>query len=213
MCLNLWKKRCDHLVFFEALLNETKRVGVKMQKTLSRIKTLGLRNMECSLGTLKENFEQNSVQIALLEQKIKDLKDNEIKLKLRDTKVFEYLHAEKATPLLLDLAKKNSKDTEKLENILDDAGSAFPDDNNRANYIKDYYSGLYLVDNIVTGTIEEFLGPAICEHPLVISSKLTEAERAELDKPLSINELDSALKNANLRSAPGVDGYSYRFIT
>jgi hypothetical protein len=104
--LESMEKRCDHLVFFETLLNETKRVGIKMQKTLSRIKNLGLKNMECNLETLKENFEQNAEQIALLEHKIKDFIDNEIKLKLRDTKIFEYLHAERATPLLLDLAKK-----------------------------------------------------------------------------------------------------------
>ncbi len=43
-------------------------------------------------------------------------------------------------------------------------------------------------------------------------SKLTDFEREELDKPLEISELDNALKNANMRSAPGLDGFSYRFI-
>ncbi len=44
-------------------------------------------------------------------------------------------------------------------------------------------------------------------------SKLTDAERTDLDGPLVINELDDALKKANLRSAPGIDSYSYRFIS
>jgi hypothetical protein len=47
----------------------------------------------------------------------------------------------------------------------------------------------------------------------VLGSKLTEFERREFDSPLEIHELDAALKKANLRSAPGIDGYSYRFIS
>ncbi len=62
------------------------------------------------------------------------------------------------------------------------------------------------------GEIEDFLGPAICMHPLVVGSKLTEVERAELDRPLQMCELDKALASANMRSAPGIDGYSNRFI-
>jgi hypothetical protein len=33
-----------------------------------------------------------------------------------------------------------------------------------------------------------------------------------LDAPLRIEELDIALNKANVKSAPGIDGFSYRFI-
>jgi hypothetical protein len=36
----------------------------------------------------------------------------------------------------------------------------------------------------------------------VINSKLTDEERAGLDKDLAIEELDSALEKANLKSVP-----------
>jgi hypothetical protein len=39
-----------------------------------------------------------------------------------------------------------------------------------------------------------------------------EAEREALDAPLRIEELDVSLNKANVKSAPGVDGISYRYI-
>ncbi len=43
-------------------------------------------------------------------------------------------------------------------------------------------------------------------------SKVTEAERVQLDAPLRIEELDVALNKTNVKSAPGIDGISYRYI-
>ena len=62
------------------------------------------------------------------------------------------------------------------------------------------------------GDIEDFLGPETCQHPLVRGSILTQQEREALDKDLSPLELNKALDQANLKSAPGVDGFSYGFI-
>jgi hypothetical protein len=60
--------------------------------------------------------------------------------------------------------------------------------------------------------IEDFLGPEICNSALVRDSKLTEAERAQLEAPLSIEELDNSVKKAKIRSAPGADGFNSRLI-
>jgi hypothetical protein len=46
----------------------------------------------------------------------------------------------------------------------------------------------------------------------VQNSKLTIAEKTEMDRPLSISELDNALKIANKKSAAGIDGYSMLLI-
>ncbi len=72
-------------------------------------------------------------------------------------------------------------------------------------YIRHYFSNLYKLDPLVEGSIEDFLGPKICNHPTVTASKLSETERAELGLPLQIDELDKALEKANMRSAPGID--------
>jgi hypothetical protein len=127
-------------------------------------------------------------------------------------KVFEYLNAEKVTPLLLDLAKRGTGD-DRLDSIKQDNGLDFETDKERGNYIREYFTKLYCRDAWVGGTIEDFLGPDIATHPTVLGSKLTQTEQERLDTPLAIEELDKALKEANQKSAPGIDGFSYKFIT
>jgi hypothetical protein len=46
----------------------------------------------------------------------------------------------------------------------------------------------------------------------VQGSKLTYAEQTALNAPLRTEELDIALNKANVKLAPGIDGFSYRFI-
>ena len=74
------------------------------------------------------------------------------------------------------------------------------------------YSSLFRLDENVQGEIEDFLGPETSQYPLVCGSILTQQEREALDKDLSPLELDKALDQANLKSTPGVDGFSYGFI-
>jgi hypothetical protein len=62
--------------------------------------------------------------------------------KVKDVKIFECLNAEKATPLLLNLAKKTGSG-DNLNNICDNNGSNFVNDSDRNGYIKDFYCNLY----------------------------------------------------------------------
>ncbi len=101
---------------------------------------------------------------------------------------------------------------ESLEKVRKPDGTDFESENECSEYITNFYSSLYRKDETVEGEIENFLGPAACSHPLVTGSKLTEAEREALDAPLRIEELDISLNKANAKSAPGVDGISYRYI-
>ena len=55
------------------------------------------------------------------------------------------------------------------------------------------------------------MGP-LKNHPIVLESKLTDAERDELDVEISLIELTQSINNANMSSAPGADGISNRFI-
>ena len=66
---------------------------------------------------------------------------------------------------------------------------------------------MFRLDENVRSEIQDFLGPDICQHPLVRGSILTPNEREKLDKELSPLELDKSLEQANLKSAPGVDGF------
>jgi hypothetical protein len=61
-------------------------------------------------------------------------------------------------------------------------------------------------------SIEDFLGEDICRHKLVQDSKLTGAERESLEADLTLEELEKALCESIMRSAPGIDGFSNKFI-
>ncbi len=61
----------------------------------------------------------------------------------------------------------------------------------------------------VHGSIEEFLGPEISGHPIATNSKVTPEKSIDLHFELHVGELDKA----NMRSAPGIDGLYYRFMT
>jgi len=56
------------------------------------------------------------------------------------------------------------------------------------------------------------LGQEIISHPIVQNSCLTPTERENLDRPLDISELDKSMLKANLKSAPGIDGISNKFL-
>jgi hypothetical protein len=64
----------------------------------------------------------------------------------------------------------------------------------------------------LSGCIENFLGEQITEHPLVKNLKLNEEEKLKLEQGFTPEELDTALEGANTNSAPGIDGYSTKFI-
>jgi hypothetical protein len=204
-------KSCVHSAFFTALIDEVRNAGSKTQKYLSRLNKCYEQALSKNLLLLKDDYVVNRDAIADIENILKIRADNSLRDKIKDIKIFECLNAEKATPLLLDLAKK-SGGGESLDNIRDDNGEVFSSEVERKSFILNYYTDLYKADANVEGSIEDFLGPTICAKTTVLESKLTNYERSELDKQLDITELDAALKHANMRSAPGIDGYSYRFI-
>ncbi len=59
--------------------------------------------------------------------------------------------------------------------------------------------------------LEDFLG-VTKDSIEVINSKLSDVERAELETALTVPELDEAIDQCNLKSAPGADGLSNKFI-
>jgi len=205
------KKRVSHNIFFEALVREVRSTGLWAQKKLFQISKLKINTLELKLDLLKNHFDLNKEEISRLEKEILIIRDMDLKNKLRDLKIFECLNAEKAMPHFLNIAKQ-TKAADTLANIKKDDGTEFNSTKEREIHIVNFYSNLYKKDQNVVPNIEEFLGAEICSHPLVTSSKLSEEERGELDAPINIGEIDKALQQVNIKSAPGVDGYSYRFI-
>jgi hypothetical protein len=204
-------KNCSESNFFIALTNEVRQAGSRTQKFLGKLDRIEDLTLGKQLEMLKTEYNTNATQIAEIENRLKIKRDIKLREKIKDCKIFECLNAEKATPLLLNLAKKTGSG-DSLNNIRDNNGSNFANETDRNGHISDFYRSLYQPDLTVQGTIEDFLGPVICSHPMVLGSKLTLLEKNHLDRPLDISELDRALQEANMRSAPGVDGYSYRLM-
>ena len=86
-----------------------------------------------------------------------------------------------------------------------------------STYIVQYYAKLYekplAEPDSLEGCIEGFLGPDIISHPIVANSILTRKEQRKLESPLTLFELDEAVKQSNKNSAAGLDGLSGKFIT
>jgi hypothetical protein len=97
-----------------------------------------------------------------------------------------------------------------------DDGSPYSTPEAKTEGIVSYYENIYrkpmsdLTD--YSGCIENFLGQDIVTHTIISSSMLTNDECNLLDSPLTIDELDTSIEKCNMRSAPGIDGFSNAFI-
>jgi hypothetical protein len=174
-------------------------MGQRCKKKLHRLKKIRKNNIEKRLTFLKQDYSVNVEEINKLEDLLRTESEMELRERTREIKTLECLASETVSSHLLELAKKGNGD-DKLGIVRNDYGEEFLGEVERGEYIRAYYSKLYNRDFWVGGTIEEFLGDQICSHPTVIASKKTAAEKNSLDSPLSIDELDQALKKANLRS-------------
>jgi hypothetical protein len=142
------------------------------------------------------------------------IKDEELNAKIKDIKLFEHLHNERPSPLYLNLIRCSNQSP--LNGIINDDGVPFLTDCEREAHIvtsfEKTYKGRQSCNINYDTCIQEFLGPDICNHPLVQNSKLNVDEKTRLDAPLSLQELDDSMDKCNLKSAAGNDGFSNKLI-
>jgi hypothetical protein len=145
------------------------------------------------------------------ERELSKIVDLELRRLICKKRIFENLNHEKPMKRFLDLAHNIGKG-ESITNIKHDNGTDFSSERGLENHITNFYSSLYRKDNGISGSIEDFLGPDICNHPMVRNSKLTPEQVTELDSDLEFKEIYKAMMESNAKSAPGMDGYSGMFI-
>jgi hypothetical protein len=106
---------------------------------------------------------------------------NLLEERVNSDKVVNYLKTtilndEKITPQFLRLAQ--TLHTDSLEKICKDNGEPFTSRKDREKHIVEFYKKLYsLPENMpvdFSNCIENFLGPQICENPVVQNSKLND---------------------------------------
>ncbi len=113
--------------------------------------------------------------------------------------------------------EKNSNKNDCPTKICDDNGVQFESSEHLKDYISTYFKKIYKKRNDINNQINEdsvnsFLGADIFNKPEIQNAKLTEAEKIELDLPLTVEELTKSINKANLKSAPGANGISNKFI-
>jgi hypothetical protein len=199
----------------ESLVMHVQNAVIGYQRFLTKSEKSVVLNLCNEHEQLKLNYDNNKERIAHVENQLCLISDSAMKESVAKSRHFEIINSEKITPLFLKLAK-GANTNYSLSDICDDTGCEFKSDTDRNNYITGKFSETYALPrcdvDCKKNLIEDFLGPDIINHPIVSDSKLTDQEKLELDRPLSIAELDTALQQANIRSAPGLDGLNMNFI-
>ena len=202
--------------FVNCIRNDVANYQIFCSKTVNDAKN----KLISDIKNLKDNASETPIETQLLitekESSLNAIVDSEMKYEFERSKHFDILNSEKITPSFLKILR-GSNVTAKLSDICDSDGNAFANDLDRTNYIVNFFRGIYTKpatepENL-TGCIEKFLGPEIVSSSLVKNSILTAAERTKLESSFAINELDDAIKKANMNSAAGIDGLSTRFIS
>jgi hypothetical protein len=111
---------------------------------------------------------------------------------------------------------KGSSQVSSMWEIRNPDGRPFDSLTEQKGFIREHFANSFKrpqhePDNL-EGCIENFLGPAVLDHPLTRNLKLSEDEKNRLEADLTADELDAALDGANLNSAAGIDGISTKFI-
>jgi len=204
---------CDHCTFFEVAVMSIKNGAMLHQAHFYNLKKAKVNKLTEDLNGWKKNYSQNVNRIQLGERELANIIESELKVELEHMRVFDRLNSEKITPHFMALAKKSGAD-EDLTDIKDDNNADFTGPKEQETHITNFYKELYRKqDNLGVRdcNIEEFLGN-IANNEIVQNSKLTEDEKNELDTELTLDEFDKSMNQANLNSAPGINGISNRFI-
>jgi hypothetical protein len=201
---------CSDDVFFEIIANAVRNNTMAHQSTVYAIKNARKLRLTNNIKDLKERFNANSREILILERELSNMEENERKVELEHYRLFSTLNAERITPYFMSLVK-NTKQAQTTNDILDNEGNAFSNSEKLSDFVGKYYKEVHKINNMRVPCdrerLEEFLGD-VKNNPELIGSKLTEQERVNLESPLTVDELDNAINQCNMQSAPGADGFS-----
>jgi exonuclease III len=210
--LETYEISCDRDVFLEILIMAIKNSSLSHQHSFFKIKNARKISLEKRLTTLKLNFNANSGEILRTERELNNVTEQDLSEEIQKMKHFEILNNEKITPYFLSLAKR-PHNSESLSDLNNNDGTPFENPKQRSDYITDYYASAYRrISNVRNNTpIADFPGD-VANHPSVLGSKLSNDERDDLERDLTLFEFDKAVETAKNNTAPGIDSISNRFI-
>jgi hypothetical protein len=201
-------------LFLEGLMNNVRNQVISHQSFMLKTAKSKRKNLLDRIKNLQNDPLQNFDELTELENFLNKALDRELRHELEKLSGFEAVNSEKITPYFLSLAK-SIKSEAKMSDIKNEEGNPFPNSDAMKKFVREYYLNLYKKDENepvdFTNCIEEFLGNDICNNPITLSRKIPEVLKAQLERPISIDELDKSVAQAN-KSACGMDGLSNCFI-
>jgi len=204
---------CSEEFFFEALCSMVRNSALKYQKKIYSNEIEWETQILGEINVLKEDFIVNQNDIFELEHRLVNLRENRIKREVENYKISELLNSEKMTPQFLNLLKC-TKGEDSLSVVKDGNGEVFDNKVAQEEYIRSEYEKIYkkpinraLDDDCIEKFLEE-----VNTIEEVNNTKLTVQERQNLEQDLTLDELDKAVRKVKVKSAPGADGYSNKFI-
>jgi len=212
--LQLLPRKIEDDIFFEKLISYTNKAALSFQRSEKISEKFEQNELLNRLRILKKSYSFNAEQIRDIELRLSEIEEKINRERVDNYFKLDILNNEKITPHFLRIAKTINNDS--LEIIGQPNGERFEHASDREAHIVDFYTDLYSLPETMpqdfAGCIENFLGEYICGHEVVQNSKLSEQEKNLLENALSITELDESIKTLNLKSAPGIDGVSNKFI-
>jgi hypothetical protein len=163
--------------FLEILMGNIRNALTSFQTWIKKVKNSNIQVLVRTLHELKKDYVTNFDQITEIESSLCRIREDSLNDRIRELKIFDNLHNEKASPLFLRLLKCSSRDS--LSGIKDQNGTPFKIDRERNDYIVGYYERIYTQravedESIFNDCINKFLGPEIINNPVVRDSKLSD---------------------------------------
>jgi len=202
---------CEDDIFLEILIMGIKHQVLSFQQNFFKMRNAKQKYLEGRIKELKLNFEHNRIAILNSERQLSELNEAAMREDLEKLRNFDRLNNEKLTAHFVRIAK-STKCESSLEQINDEN---FANNEERNAFITNYYRDVYKFDDNLNrldgNTITDFLGD-IAGSNVVNNALLTDNERVFFESDLTLAELDKSIRDANMRSAPGLDGIGNKFI-
>ena len=205
----------DDDIFLEYLVNCVRNDVVSFQTYSAKVFNTEKTRLINILRLAKSTDTYSPTLYADTESQLNALCDTQMRTEFLKLRNHEILNNEKITPFFVKMASC-AKPSHKISDICDNYGKPFINNDALSEFVVNYFQCIYTKSTDepadLSGCIENFLGPEILANNIVVNSKLSKNEAAQLEIPLSLFELDEASKQANTKSAPGIDGLSTEFI-
>jgi len=205
-------------IFLETLILCVKNNALQEQRRCINVNNVKKSELILKVKTLKKLSlqDRDNNAIILAEAALTRHVEKELKIELENFKKFENLNAEKITPHFMSMVKSSSKnDCPSL--ICNENNVPFENSQALSAHVETYFSQIYKKEENLEyqrtqDSISNFLGEDILEKEEIRNAKLSENEKLELDSPLTVEELTESINKSNLKSAPGSNGISNKFI-